>query len=163
MGTKGGGFFPADNLISIPAAMFRNVRLAVIGERLELNLIDSNDFGHIEDCVQRLCNCQPNTLVSGYGVNLIYTAAVVSNELINSFSADPLSQTSLNQSHRFITNLDRITTNIAIELNKAENKSAIAFNFHFNAGNLSALIQSMAEYPIVTLNQKGCSIFLKSI
>ena len=158
IGFKGVGGVPA-GIPATPAAMFRDVGLSVSGERLELNLMHSNDFRHIEDCVQRLCSCQPNTLVSGYGVNLVYIGEMVSNELINSFRVDPLAQISFNQSHRYVINLDGITTNIAIELNTAENRSVIAFNFHFNTGDLSALIQRMAEYPIVTLNEKAVQFF----
>lgn len=158
MGIKGGGA-PA-GIPTTPAAMFRNVGLAVSGGRLELSLIHSNDFRHIEDCVQRLCGCQSNTLVSGYGINLVYIGDMVSNELINFFKVDALSQVSFNQSHRYAINLDGITTNIAIDLNKTENRLAIAFNFHFDVGDLSALIQRVAEYPIVTLNEKAVQFFL---
>lgn len=155
MGIKGGGVPTGTGIrVSTPAAIFRNVGLAVSGERLELNLIGSNDFRHIEDCVQRLCNCQSNTLVSGYGVNFAYIEGMISNELINFFRVDALSQMPFTQSHSYAINLDGITTNITIDLNNAENKSAIGFNFHFNVDDLSALIQRMAEYPIITLNEK---------
>ena len=161
MGIKGGGVPTGTGIrVSIPAAIFRNVGLAVAGERLELNLIGSNDFRHIEDCVQRLCSCQSNTLVSGYGVNFAYIEGMISNELINFFRVDALSQTPFTQSHSYAINLDGITTNITIDLNNAENKSAIGFNFHFNVDDLSALIQRMAEYPIVTLNEMAVKFVL---
>lgn len=156
MGVKGMNRIGVPNL----AATFRHVVLAVEVERLELNLIHSTDFGYIEDCVQRLCNCQPNTLVSGYGVNFVYIENMVSNELINCFTVNPLSQMSFTQSHRYAINLDGIATNITIELNNAENKSAIGFNFHFDVGDLPALIQRMVEYPIITLNEKAIQFVL---
>lgn len=156
MAFKGGGDIAGSGFhVSNIAAMFRNVALAVSSDRLELNLIHSNDFGDIEDCVQRLCHCQPNTLVSAYGVNLTYIRDGISKELINSFTADPLSEMSFTQNHRYAIHLDGITTNIAIELNKIENKSAIAFNFHFKIDDLSELIPRIDEFPIVTLNEKA--------
>ena len=151
---------PAGIQVSTPVAMFRNVGLSVSGNRLELNLMHSNDFRHIEDCVQRLCNCQPRTLVSGYGVNFVYVGDMLSNELINFFRVDPLSQISFNQSHRYATNLEGIVTNINIDLNNPENRSVISFNFHFNVNDLSTLIKRMSEYPIVSLNQKAVQFFL---
>lgn len=161
MGMKGEGLLGGTGIrIPTPAAIFRNVGLAVLGERLELNLIHSNDFGHIEDCVHRLCNCQSNTLVSGYGVNFAYVGDMVSNQLINSFTVNTLSKISFNETHRYATNLDGITTNITIELNNPENRSAIGFNFHFSISDLSTLMLRMAEYPIDTLNEKTVQFVL---
>ncbi len=161
MGMKGEGVLRGTGVrIPTPAAMFRNVGIAVLGERLELNLIRSNDFTHIEDCVQRLCSCQSNTLVSGYGVNFAYVGDMVSNQLISAFTVNTLSEISFNETHRYATNLDGITTNITIELDNPENISAIGFNFHFSISDLSALIRSMAEYPIDTLNEKAVQFVL---
>lgn len=155
MGLKNTGATAIGNLATIPAAVFRNIGFAVAGERLELSLIHSNDFGHIEDCVYRLHKAQSSTLVSGYGVNLVYIQNMVNNDLINLFGANPLSQESFNQSHTFVLNLENIRTNIRVEINKANNKSAIAFNFHFDVGDFDTLIQYMTEYPINDLNQKA--------
>ena len=162
MGFKGAGDTAGTGIhVSNIAAMFRNVTLAVSGDRLVLNLIHSNDFGDIEDCAQRLCRRQSNTLVSAYGVNLTYIEDGISNELINFFTTDPLSQMSFTQNHAYAINLDGITTNITIELNKINNRSGIGFNFHFNIGDLPALIQRIAEYPIVTLNEKAIQFVLE--
>lgn len=160
IGLKGTGSIAIGNPAAIPAAIFRNIGFAVAGERLELSLIHSNDFGHIEDCVYRLHKTQSSTLVSGYGVNLVYIQHMVNNDLINLLGANPLSQESFNQSHAFVVNLDNIRTNISVEINKADNKSAIAFNFHFDVGDFDTLIQCMTEYPITTLNQKAIHFML---
>ena len=161
IGIKESGVYTATGKpLSTPAAIFRNVLFSISGERLELNLMDSNDFRHIEDCVQRLCNCQSNTLVSGYGVNFVYIKDMISNELINFFRIDALSQMPFAQTHSYAINLDGITTNITIDLNNAENKSSIRFNFHFNISDISALIQRMDEYPIITLNEKAVQFVL---
>lgn len=146
--------------VSTPAAMFRHVLLTVSGDRLELNLLNSTDFGYIEDCVRRICNCQSNTLVSAYGVNLTYIGDGIRNELIKRFTADPLSQKSFTENHSYAIHLDSITTNITIELNKMNNKSGIGFNFHFNISDLSALIQHITDYPIATLNKKAIQFIL---
>ena len=140
-------------------AMFSNVRLAVIGDRLQLNLRNSEDFTHIENCVRKLCDKLPNTLVTGYGVNLHYADQTVSNGLMKIFSHDTLSENSFTQSHTYNVNLDGITTNISIDINRAENKSSIRFNFHFNKDvNLypfSTIIQRMSERPISLLKKKA--------
>ena len=152
VGLKGTAGFPAGNLAAaIPAAIFKNVGLAVSGERLELSLIHSNDFTDIVNCVRKLYACQSNTLISGYGINLVYIGNMVSNKLIDFFKSDPLSQ-AFNQSHRYALTLNEINTNIAIELNRTGDRSAIAFNFHFSITDFSMLIQRMEEYPIDVLN-----------
>lgn len=137
-------------------AVFSNVRLAILGERLQLNLVNSNNFTHIENCVRKLCNSQPNTLVSGYGVNFTYITESISNDLMNIFSHDTLSQHSLIQTytHKGV-NLGDIVTNISIETNKVNNRSGISFNFHFDIDALATLIQRMAEYPINSLKEKA--------
>lgn len=161
MGFKGGGD-PAGTRIHVSniAAVFNHVVLTVSGDRLELNLDNSDDFKYIETCVQKLCKCQSNTLVSGYGVNFVYIEDRVSNEFTNCFTDDPLSPISLTENHRYVIHLDGITTNIAIELNKTTNKSAIVFNFHFAIKDLPALLQRLAEYPIAALNEKAVQFVL---
>lgn len=144
----------------VPAAIFSNIGFAIVGERLELSLIHSNDFGHIENCVYRLYKAQSSTLVSGYGVNLAYIQDMVNNDLINLLGANPLSQESFNETHAFVVNLDNIRTNISVEINKADSKSAITFNFHFDVGDFDTLVQRMTEYPISDLNQRAVDFML---
>ena len=151
-----GGSIPATGIpVSIAQVIFSNLRLAVLGERLELNLINGNDFAHIEDCVRKLCDRLPNTLVTGYGVNFTYVADAISSSLISIFSADALSQMSHTQSHTYNLDLHEITTGISIDMDNDQNKSAIRFNFHFNMNDLSVVIQRLAEYPINSLGEKA--------
>lgn len=151
-----GGISPNGIYTTTVDAVFNNVRLTILGERLELNLVNSNNFTHIENCVRKLCNSQPNTLVSGYGVNFTYITEPISNDLMNIFSHDTLSEHALLQTHAYNgVNLDGIVTNMSIEINKANNKSGISFNFHFNIDALATLIQHMAEYPINSLKEKA--------
>jgi hypothetical protein len=151
-----GGISPTGIHTTTVDAVFSNVRLAILGERLELNLVNSNNFTYIENCVRKLCNSQPNTLVSGYGVNFTYITQSISNDLMNIFSHDTLSQHAFLQTHTYNgVNLDGIVTNMSIEINKANNKSGINFNFHFNIDALATLIQHMAEYSINSLKEKA--------
>lgn len=151
----GGGFSATGIPISITEAMFRNVRFAVLGDRLELNLIHGNDFTHIEDCVRKLCDRLSNTLITGYGVNFTYVADTISSSFNNVFTADALSQMSHTQSHTYNLDLHGITTSISIDMDNAHNKSAIRFNFHFNLDDLSVVVQRMTEYPIDLLREKA--------
>ena len=155
-----GNVSPTGIYIPIIDAVFSNVRLTVSGERLELNLINSNDFTHIEDCVRKLCNCQPNTLVSGYGVNFNYVDNRVDNNLRSIFEQSNITQEIITENHAYRINLDGIITTINIDINNRGNQSGLRFNFHFDIDTLSTLIQRMTEYPIVSLNEKAVEFAL---
>lgn len=150
-----GNFFPTGIPVSVPEAMFRNVRLAVLGERLELNLIDGNDFVYIEDCARKLCDRLPNTLVTSYGVNFSYVADMINSSFTNIFRADVLSQMARVVSHAYNINFDGIITNVNIDINNEENKSGIRFNFHFNIDDLSKLIPNINQYPMELLKRQS--------
>lgn len=155
-----GGLFPTGIPISITEATFSNVRLAVLGERLELNLIQGNDFTHIENCVRKLCNCQPNTLVSGYGVNFVYVDNRVHNNLRDILGQGNITQEIITENHAYRINLGGIITTINIDINNSGNQSGLRFNFHFKIDALSTLIQDMTEYSIDSLNEKAVEFAL---
>ncbi len=137
-------------------AVFRNVRLTIIGQRLELNLRHSNNFTRIEDCVRKLCECQSDTQVTGYGVNFDYVDnSKIHNNLRSIFAQSNITQQVLNESHAYSIFLDGIITNINIDIKTLENKSGLKFNFHFNIDSVSTLIQRMTEHPIKSLNNKA--------
>lgn len=140
---------------AITEALFSNVRLAILGERLELNLINGNDFTHVEDYVRKLCNCQSNTLVSGYGVNFVYTDNRVDNNLRSIVEQRNVTQEIITENHAYRINLGGIITTINVDIDNSNNQSALRFNFHFDIDALSMLIQRMTEYSIDSLNEKA--------
>lgn len=151
----GGGFSPTGMPLTITEAMFRNIRFAILGERLELNLTNGNDFGNIKNCIEKICDCLPTTLVTGYGVNFTYVADTINQNFTNIFLADILSQSALNAIHTYQVNLNRIITNINIDINKQQEKSGFRFNFHFPISDLSELIPSIIQYPIESLKEQS--------
>ena len=150
-----GGISPTGIPQAITEALFSNVRLAILGERLELNLINGNDFTHVEDYVRKLCNCQSNTLVSGYGVNFVYVDNRVDNNLRSIVGRSNITQEITTENHAYTINLGGIITAINVDIDNSSNQSGIRFNFHFNIDALSTLIQRMTEYPITSLNEKA--------
>ena len=150
-----GGLSPTGIPKAVTEALFRNVRLAVLEERLELNLINGNNFIHVEDCVRKLCNCQPNTLVSSYGVNFTYIDSRVDNSLRSILGQSNITQEIITENHAYQINLDGIMTTINVDINNRRNQSGLRFNFHFDINTLSTLIQRMTEYPITSLNEKA--------
>ena len=150
-----GGLSPTGIPKPITEAVFGNVRLAVLGERLELNLIQGNDLTHIEGYVRKLCACQSNTLVSGYGVNFTYIDSRVDDSLRSILGQGNITQEIITENHAYQINLDGIMTTINVDINNRENQSGIRFNFHFDLNTLSTLIQRMTEYPIASLSEKA--------
>jgi len=150
-----GNIAPTGIYRSIMEAIFSNVRLTISGERLELNLRNSNDFTHIENCARKLCNCQPNTLVVGYGMNFSYLDNNVNDNLRSIFGQSNITQQILTENHAYQIDLGGIITHINIDINNLSNQSGLRFNFHFNINDLSTLIQHMTEYPIDYLREKA--------
>ena len=151
----GGGFSPTGIPMAITEAMFRNIRFAVLGERLELNLMAGNDFTNIKHCIDKICTCLPTTLVTGYGVNFTYVADNINQNFISTFLADTLSQSALDAIHTYRIILNGITTNINIDISNQQGKSAVRFNFHFPIDDLSKLIRSVIQYPIESLRSQS--------
>ena len=150
-----GGISPTGIPQAITEALFSNVRLAILGERLELNLINGNDFTHVEDYVRKLCNCQSNTLVSGYGLNFVYTDNRVDDNLRSIVGRSNITQEIITENHAYTINLGGIIATINVDVNNSSNQSGLRFNFHFNIDALSTLIQGMTQYPITSLNEKA--------
>ena len=149
------GLSPTGMPLTITEAMFRNIRFAVLGERLELNLTNGNDFTNVKHCIEKICNCLPTTLVTGYGVNFTYVANTINENFTHIFQADPLSHIALNAIHTYQFVLNGITTNINVDINKHREKSGIRFNFHFPINDLSELMPNINQYHIESLRSQS--------
>ena len=151
----GGGFTPTGISMAVTEAVFRDIRFAVLGERLELNLINGNDFTNLKHCIQKICDCLPTTLITGYGVNFTYVAHTINENFTHIFLADPLSHIALNAIHTYQFILNGITTNVNIDINKHREKSGIRFNFHFPINDLSELIPNIRQHSIELLRSQS--------
>lgn len=142
--------------MSLTEAVFRNVKLTIAADRLELTLVNTNNYAYIEDCIRRLCNCQPNTLIVGYGVNFSYLDSnVVPDNLRGIFGQSRITQRSRTENHACQIDLGGLITNINVDIDNLDNRSGLRFNFHFNVNDLSALISHISKYPLNSLKEKA--------
>ena len=146
--------------ISLTEAIFNNVKLTIAGDRLEIRLANSKDFTHITNCVQKLCESQASTVITGYGVNFNYRDNQISDELRSIFGQSNIMLPMLTENHACQINLDRIITNINVDINNQSKQSALRFNFHFNINDMSRLILNLLEYSMDFLKEKAAKFIL---
>ena len=146
---------------STTAASFREIRITVGGDRLDLSLLHRNDFTLLEKYALKICDCLPKTLVKGYGVNLVFTGDRNDENLVNIINVPnsknfdtPL----IYEQYNFGLVLDDIRTNISIGANNEEDRLDLRFNFHFDINDLSEFISGISKNSIHTLKEKATKI-----
>ena len=146
---------------STMVASFREMKITFTDNRLDLGLSDGNDFTLLEKYALKICNRLPNTPVTAYGVNLVFTDEKNSENLANivNIAQSKNFDTSLTfEQYNFGLELNGIQTNITIDTKHKNGRSGFRFNFHFDIDDLSKFKSGISENPIRTLREKAVKI-----
>ena len=146
---------------SMMAASFREIKIAFKDNRLDLGLSKGSDFTLLEKYALKICNRLPNTPVTAYGVNLVFTDKKISEDLVNIINVvqskdfdTPLTF----EQYNFGLKLDGISTNISIDISNKDGRSGFRFNFHFDIDDLSKFKSGISENSIHMLKEKAVKI-----
>ena len=143
----------------------RNVKITFTDGRLEFNLLESQNFGILEQYALKICSCLPNTLADGYGVNFVYTEEGLNQDIAYIIRSPDLYKDSdyvnLLSSEVYSCSIkleESVDLNINIQFNKNTNQSTCSFNYHFKIDNISEVELGISKNSIYTLKEKAENI-----
>lgn len=142
-------------------ASFREIKITFTDNRLDLGLSEGSDFTLLEKYALKIYNHLPNTPVTAYGMNLVFTDEKNSENLVNivNVAQSKNFDTPLTfEQYNFSLELDGIKTNITIDIKNKDGRSGFRFNFHFDIDDLSKFKSGISENSMHTLREKAVKI-----
>ena len=143
------------------AISFDGISIVFLSNRLEFRLVETDDFSILEKYSLKMCSSLPNTPVTAYDVNFVFTDENICESIADIKNAAqpknydmPLTL----EQYNFGFKLDDIDTTVRIDIDNNDNSSGLILNFSFSIDSLLEFKSGISKIPIHSLKEKAVKI-----